>query len=281
LRANTTVIPVLRARLNPVRIVWLSPYACDFEFDAAPAAHSMEDASKLAHHAAVDAVLQPVASREKQLLISDMDSTMIRQECIDELADAVGMKPYVAAITERAMNGELDFESALRERVALLKDLPLNELERTYRERITLMPGARTLVQTMRARGARTLLVSGGFTYFTARIAEAIGFERDEANHLEVADGKLTGTVRAPILGKEAKRRSLLAAAHHYGIALERTLAVGDGANDLPMLRQAGLGVAYHAKPLVEAAAPARIRFNDLTALLYIQGIPQSEWSAA
>ncbi len=278
LKADTTVIPVLRARLNPVRVVWLSSHACDLEFDAIPSPAAIKEAHTLATANRMDAVFQPIENREKQLLVSDMDSTMINQECIDELADAVGMKAHVAKITERAMNGELDFESALKERVLLLKDLPLSELERTYHERITLMSGARTLLKTMASRGAHTLLVSGGFTYFTSRIADAIGFERDEANHLEFLNGKLTGTVREPILGKEAKKKSLIAAASEYGIALERTLAVGDGANDLPMIQQAGLGVAYHAKPIVEEAAPARIRFNDLTALLYIQGVPQTEW---
>ncbi len=278
LRADTSLIPAVRARLNPVRTVWLSDHACDLEFDAVPAPHSLEESLKNAHAACIDAVLQPIENREKQLLISDMDSTMIDQECIDELADAVGMRAHVSAITERAMRGELDFAAALRERVALLKNLHVEALDRTYRERITLMSGARTLVHTMKARGAKTLLVSGGFTYFTARVAAAIGFDGDEANILELENSCLTGNVREPILGKEAKRASLLRAAAKHNIPLARTMAVGDGANDLPMIQTAGLGIAYHAKPIVEQAAPAAIRFNDLTALLYIQGIEKAAW---
>lgn len=278
LKANGSVIALLRARLNPVRVVWLSAVACDFEFDAVPARHLVEETFKIADDARLDAVLQPMENRAKQLLISDMDSTMIAEECIDELADAVGLKARVSAITERAMNGELDFPAALRERVALLKGLSVSQLELTFQQRITLMGGARTLVQTMRHHGAKTMLVSGGFTFFTERVAAAIGFERQEANLLEIVHGELTGRVIEPILGKEAKREALLRAAEKHAVPLARTLAVGDGANDLPMILEAGLGVAFHAKPVVQAAAPASIRFNDLTALLYIQGYAQESW---
>ena len=278
LQANATLLAPIRARLNPVRVVWLSSVACDLEFDDAPDAEVMAKIFAVAEEAKVDAVLQPMEHRVKRLLISDMDSTMIAQECIDELADARGIKSQVAAITEQAMRGEIDFPDALRARVALLKELPVEALERTYAERITLMPGARTLVHTMRTLGAKTLLVSGGFTFFTQRVAATIGFEGQEANQLEILDGVLTGNVIEPILGKEAKRVSLLNAAQHYGVPLAYTMAVGDGANDLPMIQTAGLGVAYHAKPIVEQAAPAAIRFNDLTALLYIQGISPERW---
>ncbi len=226
----------------------------------------------------IDHILQPMAGREKKLLVSDMDSTLIHQECIDELADVVGLKPKVAAITERAMNGELDFKAALRERVALLKGLPEAALVDVYTARITLMEGARTLTQTMRARGAYCLLVSGGFTFFTTRVREALGFHADDANRLDIADGKLTGQVIDPILDKDSKRASLLAACEEHGIPLSASLAVGDGANDLPMLLAAGLGVAYHAKPMVQAQARHRLNHSNLSALLYAQGIPKKDW---
>lgn len=228
--------------------------------------------------ARIDSILQPAADREKKLLISDMDSTMINQECIDELAGFVGLKDHVAAITERAMNGELDFKAALRERVALLKDLPEETLQQAYDKHITLMSGARTLVQTMRTRGAYCLLVSGGFTFFTARVAAALGFHADEANILNIAGGKLSGTVAEPILDKTSKRDSLHRAAKEKGLVLSDTLAVGDGANDLPMLLDAGLGVAYHAKPTVQQQAKHCINHTDLTALLYAQGIAKKDW---
>lgn len=226
----------------------------------------------------IDHIIQPAATRAKKLLISDMDSTMIQQECIDELADCVGLKEHVSAITERAMNGELDFPSALRERVALLKDLPESALAEVFRDRITLMPGARTLVQTMKANGTHCVLVSGGFTYFTSRVANAIGFNADEANTLTIVAAKLTGTVAEPILDKDSKRATLHRIAAQKKIPLHATLAVGDGANDLPMLQDAGLGVAYHAKPIVVAQASAAIHFNDLTSLLFAQGIARKDW---
>jgi phosphoserine phosphatase len=228
--------------------------------------------------AQIDFVLQPTANREKKLLISDMDSTMIEQECIDELADKVGLKPRVAAITERAMNGELDFKAALRERVALLKGLPESTLQEVFNHHITPMAGAKTVVATMKARGASTHLVSGGFTFFTERVADALAFDTHEANMLVLADGKLTGTVREPILDKDAKLAALEYHAARHKLPLAATLAVGDGANDLPMILASGLGVAYHAKPAVRSAAQASITHNDLTALLYAQGISREQW---
>ncbi len=229
--------------------------------------------------ARIDHILQPSEGREKRLLISDMDSTMIDQECIDELAGYMGLKDHVSAITERAMNGELDFAAALRERVALLKDLPEAALQEVFDSKITLMAGARTLVQTMKARGAYCLLVSGGFRFFTGRVATALGFDGDEANQLEIIDGSLTGRVLDPILDKESKRESLHRTAQKKDLALSASLALGDGANDLPMLLDAGLGIAYHAKPTVQAQAKHVVNFNDLTAALYAQGIAKSEWA--
>lgn len=233
------------------------------------------------HAARIDYVLQAAEGREKKLLISDMDSTLIEQECIDEMAAALGLKDKVAPITERAMRGELAFEPALRERVALLKDLSESELQKIYESRITLMPGAKTLVATMKARGASTHLVSGGFTFFTSRVKDALGFDTHDSNTLEIAAGKLLGTVAEPILGKEAKLERLRHYAAQHTLPLSATLAVGDGANDLPMLKASGLGVAYHAKPAVEAEAHASIRYNDLTALLYAQGIARDQWKTA
>jgi phosphoserine phosphatase len=215
--------------------------------------------------------------RRKRLVVSDMDSTIIEQECIDEMADVLGLKPRIAAITERAMRGELDFEAALRERLSLLAGLAEADLERVFRERVTLMPGARTLTATMRAHGAFTALVSGGFTFFTRRVAEAAGFEVDHANTLEMANGCLTGRVAGPILGREAKLATLGHHAHRLGLASGHTMAVGDGANDLAMIKAAGLGVAYRAKPVVAAEAAASIVHGDLTALLYLQGYAKAE----
>lgn len=232
----------------------------------------------LAERAKVDIVLQHGPRREMKLFVSDMDSTIIEQECIDELADKVGCKKKVAAITARAMNGEIGFEGALRERVALLKGLTTADLQHVLDTRITLMPGASTLVATLHARGIHTLLVSGGFTFFTGAIRTRAGFDADLANTLIMEHGALTGDVGEPILGREAKREALLTAAREHDIPLGRTIAIGDGANDLPMLQEAGLGIAYHAKPAVEAEVGVRIRYNDLTALLYILGIPKHEW---
>jgi phosphoserine phosphatase len=226
----------------------------------------------------VDAVVQPVATRRKRLFVADMDSTMIGQECIDELADYVGLKAHVATITERAMRGEIEFEPALRERVALLKDLPLAVVDEVIAKRITLTPGARTLVATMRRNGALTCLVSGGFTLFTGRVAAMAGFDEHRGNTLIVENEKLAGRVAEPILGREAKRTTLIELRERLGLSARDTLAAGDGANDLAMLEAAGLGVAYHAKPKVAQAAHARIEHGDLTALLYLQGYARADF---
>ena len=226
----------------------------------------------------IDANVVPAEGRRKRLLIADMDSTIIGVECIDELADFAGLKAEVAAITEAAMRGELDFEAALVARVGLLRGLPASVLEECYAERVRLNPGARTLVMTMTALGAETALVSGGFAFFSERVAKAAGFARHQANDLLVADGVLTGEVGRPILGRRAKLAALHALAAEAGVRAEAALAVGDGANDGDMVRAAGLGVAYHAKPALAAVADARIEHSDLTALLALQGIPEAEW---
>ena len=201
-----------------------------------------------------------------------MDSTIINVECLDELADFAGLKAEISAITERAMRGELDFEGALRERVGMLKGLPVTALQQAYDERVRLNPGARTLVRTMAANGARCVLVSGGFTFFTSRVAQACLFHANRANTLEEADGKLTGKVGEPILGREAKLTALKEEAAAANLPLSAALAIGDGANDLAMIEAAGLGVAYRAKPIVAAEADAKVDHADLTALLYFQG---------
>lgn len=223
----------------------------------------------------VDWCVQPLEGRKKGLLVADMDSTIINVECIDELADFAGVKEKVAAITDKAMRGELDFEAALRERVAMLKGLPLADLQRVYDERVRLNPGARTLTRTMAANGARCVLVSGGFSFFTSRVAQAALFQAHRGNTLIAADGVLTGQVGEPILGRQAKLSALKEEAAMRGLDLSATLALGDGANDLAMIEAAGLGVAYRAKPIVAAQAAARIDHCDLTALLYFQGYEQ------
>jgi phosphoserine phosphatase len=225
----------------------------------------------------VDIVIQPVANRRKKLFLADMDSTMIEQECIDELADYVGLKDEVSAITERAMRGELPFEPALRERVALLKGLPLSVIDEIIESRITLMPGGRELVATMRANGTYCALVSGGFTLFTGPIAGMLGFQEHRSNRLIIEDEKLAGRVEEPIVGREAKYEALIQLREKLALEDAQTLAVGDGANDLAMLGEAGLGVAYHAKPAVAEAAAARVDHGDLTALLYMQGYSRDE----
>ncbi len=230
--------------------------------------------------AGTDVAIQRATDREKKLLVADMDSTMITVECIDELADYAGIKAQIAEVTERAMRGELDFASALDARVALLEGLDESAIQRCLEERVKLMPGAKTLIRTMRARGAMTILVSGGFTRFAEPVGTDLGFHRMIANRLLIEDGKLTGKVRKPIVDATTKEVTLLEAIDELGIDPAATLAVGDGANDLPMIRRAGLGVAYHAKPIVAAEAGVRIDHNDLTALLYIQGIAPAEWVA-
>jgi phosphoserine phosphatase SerB len=231
--------------------------------------------------APLDVVVQPVAARRKRLLVADMDSTMIGQECIDELAAEIGIKDAVAEITERAMRGEIAFEPALRERVALLKGLPAGVVGEVIASRITLMPGARALVATMRAAGAYAALVSGGFTVFTGPVAAMIGFDENRANTLIVEDGALAGRVAEPILGQEAKLTALREIRGRLGLARAETLSVGDGANDLAMIGEAGLGVAFRAKPKVAAAAAARIDHGDLTALLYLQGYARADFVSA
>ena len=232
----------------------------------------------LAEPLALDVIIQPIANREKKLLVADMDSTMIGQECIDELADYAGVKPQVAEITERAMHGELDFAGALRERVALLRGLDEKVIGQCLAERIRPTAGAATLVRTMRARGAMTILVSGGFTSFVAPIAAQIGFERFEANVLGVANGTLTGSTEGRIVDSRFKHDVLVEARERLGLSTEETMAIGDGANDIPMVEAAGLGVAYRAKPALAAVAGARIDHHGLDALLWAQGIPRSEW---
>ena len=226
----------------------------------------------------IDVVVQPRIDRRKKLFLADMDSTMIGQECVDELADFAGLKAHVAGITERAMRGEIAFEPALRERVALLKGLAVSVVDEVLKQRITLTPGGRELVATMRAHGAYTCLISGGFTLFTNAIAAMIGFQENRANELKVLDGKLTGEVAEPILGRAAKLATLIELRESFDLDNLDTLVVGDGANDLGMIEAAGLGVAYHAKPAVAAAAAARIDHGDLTALLYAQGYRREEF---
>jgi phosphoserine phosphatase len=232
--------------------------------------------------APIDVVVQPAANRRKKLFLADMDSTMIGQECIDELADYAGLKPRIAAITERAMRGEIAFEPALRERVALLKGLPAAIVDEIIANRISLTPGGRTLLATMRKNGTWTCLVSGGFTLFVDKIAAMIGFDESRSNQLKLdPDGHLNGLVAEPIFGRDQKRATLRELRNRFGLTPEQTLAVGDGANDLDMIAEAGLGVAYHAKPAVAAAAQARIEHGDLTALLYVQGYRRDEFVEA
>jgi phosphoserine phosphatase len=226
----------------------------------------------------IDIVVQSQIDRRKKLFLADMDSTMIGQECIDELADFAGLKAHVAGITERAMRGEIAFEPALRERVALLRGLPVSVVDEVLKQRIKATPGGRALVMTMRAHGAYTCLISGGFTLFTNAVAAMIGFQENRANELKVADGKLTGEVAEPILGRAAKLATLVELREAFDLDNLDTLVVGDGANDLGMIEAAGLGVAYHAKPAVAAAAAARIDHGDLTALLYAQGYRREEF---
>lgn len=229
----------------------------------------------------IDAIIQPTAQRRRALLVADMDSTMITCECIDELADYAGLKPQIAAITEQAMRGELDFEGALRGRVALLAGLPETVIAACLHERVQLMPGAMALVRTLRAHGGRAVLVSGGFTRFADPVGAQIGFDRVLANRLGIRDGVLDGTVDAPIVDAETKRRTLLAECAALGVPGDAALAVGDGANDIPMITAAGLGVAYHAKPKTAAAAAARITYGDLSVLLYALGYPRGDWVTA
>ena len=260
--------------------VWLAPgMAADIPFSA-PAGEARAFANEVyaaLAGACADVIVQPAIGRRKKLLLTDMDSTMIGQECIDELADYVGLKAEVSEITERAMRGEIAFEPALRERVALLKNLPVNVVDEIVETRLTLTPGGRALVQTMRANGAYACLVSGGFTLFTGPIGAKIGFNEHRSNRLILDGETLAGAVEEPILGREAKLATLIELRERFDLAHHETMAVGDGANDLAMLGEAGLGVAFRAKPAVAAAAHARIDHADLSALLYAQGYTADE----
>ena len=279
---DSTVIDGARAILpsaGPAQ--WLfDEVAVDIPFD-----EGREDVNAIEHRLReargdlpFDIVVQPQGFRRKKLFLADMDSTMIGQECVDELADFAGLKAHVAAITERAMRGEIEFEPALRERVALLKGLPVSVVDEVLKARITLTPGGRELVATMRAHGAWTCLISGGFTLFTNAIAAMIGFQENRANQLMVQDSKLTGEVAEPILGRAMKLATLIELTESFDLDDIDTLVVGDGANDLGMIAHAGLGVAYRAKPAVAATAAARIDYGDLTALLYAQGYRRHEF---
>jgi phosphoserine phosphatase len=268
---DPALVDSLRNAWGGGEAVWLAPdEAAEFSLQALPANQwtVWDDLQGMG----VDLVLQPAAGRRKQMLLADMDSTMIEQECIDELAEEAGVGARVKDITARAMNGELDFDGALTERVALLKDLPETVIAEVLDSRITLMPGARQLLATMKGDGAYAALVSGGFTAFTSRIATELGFDENRANTLMVAEGRLTGEAGRPILGREAKVTALEQITAKLGITEDDVLAVGDGANDLGMLQRAGAGVALHAKPSVAAQCEVRINHGDLTALLYLQG---------
>jgi len=265
----------------------LGPTACDFFL---PADGKVQAKAKVMgfpgegtslSDLAVDFAFQPADNRKKRLLIADMDSTIINVECLDELADFAGVKAQVSEITERAMRGELAFEGALRERVGMLKGLSADALQSCYDERVRLNPGARTLVMTMARHGARCALVSGGFTFFTSRVARAAGFHLNRANTLIERDGVLTGEVGDPILGKEAKLAALREETAALGLTPADALAVGDGANDLAMIEAAGLGVAYRAKPIVAAQADAKVDHTDLTTLLYFQGYKAEQFVQA
>lgn len=259
-------------------IAWLKPeHAFDIPFLGDPSA-VLAAARGVAAGTAADINTLPAANRRKKLLIADMDSTIINCECLDELAGMAGLKEKVAPITEAAMRGEMEFEPALRARAALLKGLPVTALERVYTQRVRLNPGAKALVATMRAHGARTMLVSSGFTYFTRRVASACGFDFEQANELLHDNGAFTGFVAAPILGRDAKLRALEKAVADMRITLEDVIAAGDGANDLAIIKRAGLGVAWHAKPILASAADVVIAHADLTALLYVQGYRQEQF---
>lgn len=267
-----------REALGGAEVEFLSPGRA---VDLKPAGGEIETLTRYLREALsglpVDLLVQPIAGRRKKLFLADMDSTMIGQECIDELADVAGLKAHVSAITERAMRGEIAFEPALRERVALLKGVPTSTVEQLIAERITLTPGGPELVRTMKKHGAYTALVSGGFTVFTGPLSRTIGFDEHRSNTLLAEGNAFAGLVADPILGKEAKLATLLELRTKMGLPREATMAVGDGANDLAMLGEAGLGVAFHAKPIVAEATHARVDHGDLSALIYFQGYRDSE----
>jgi phosphoserine phosphatase len=269
---------VSSARLK-VESRWLKPHvAADLLVEAKDGTALEVALRQTLADALIDVVVQPAATRVKKLFLADMDSTMIGQECIDELADYVGLKREVSEITERAMRGELPFEPALRERVGLLKGLPVGVVDEIIATRITLTSGGPELLRTLRAKGAYTALVSGGFTLFTGPISASLCFHEHRSNILQTTpDGRLAGMVQEPILGKEAKLASLIELREARGLPVHATMAVGDGANDLAMLGEAGIGVAYHAKPAVAAAAHARIDHADLSALIYMQGYDEAD----
>jgi len=276
-RLEGPLVENLRNAMAGGDVVWLAvDRAVEFEVTAVPSNH--RDVWDSLQAEGVDMAVVPSEGRRKRLLIADMDSTMIQQECIDELADEAGFGDRVSAITARAMNGELDFEAALRERVGLLKGLPESVIARVIETRITLMPGGGALLATMKANGARTALVSGGFTAFTQAIAARLGFDENRANTLLVEDGALTGEVGMPILGQEAKVTALQEITARLGITPAEAIAVGDGANDLGMLGLAGMGVALHAKPAVQEKADIRINHGDLRSLLYLQGYAECDF---
>lgn len=276
---DRVIVESLRNAWGGGDAVWLDPaIAAEFPLEAVPA--NLWEVWEGLQGMGVDLAVQPFEGRRKRLLLADMDSTMIQQECIDELADMAGVGAHVAGITARAMNGELDFEAALRERVALLKGLPVEVIGQVIAERITLMPGGKALLATMKANGAHASLVSGGFTAFTADIARQLGFHENRANVLLAEGGRLTGEVAEPILGRAAKVQALEEISARLGITPADAVAVGDGANDLGMLGLAGIGVALHAKPSVAAQCQVRVNHGDLTALLYLQGYAREEFAA-
>jgi phosphoserine phosphatase len=277
--ADDMIVKLSAMKCAVLDINWLhEEIACDIKIRA-------DDSHNIQSYLATDPLLQeidycfqPVEDRRKQLFLADMDSTIITVECIDEIADFVGLKAEVSEITEKAMHGELDFNDAFRARVAMLKGLQEDVLEQVYRERVTLMPGARTLLKTLTSSGVYTALVSGGFTFFTSRIRDAIGFHMDLSNELLFENGVLSGIAKEPILNSQAKLNTLNRLMEEKSIDRALTMAVGDGANDIPMIEAAGLGVSYHAKPKAAAAADAQIRHGDLTTLLYFQGYSSTEF---
>ncbi|WP_421905984.1 phosphoserine phosphatase SerB [Mameliella sp.] len=273
---DPALVDNLRNALGGGTVSWLSPdEAAEFPLETTPG-NLDEIRASIAEMA--DLNVLPEANRRKRMLLADMDSTMIQQECIDELAEEAGVGAHVKEITARAMNGELDFEGALIERVALLKGLPESVIDKVVETRITLMPGGKTLLATMHAAGGHCVLVSGGFTAFTTRVSALLGFDQNRANTLLIENGELTGEVGRPILGREAKVQALDEITGELGISACDVIAVGDGANDLGMLTRAGLGVALHAKPSVQAQSDLRVNHGDLTALLYLQGYAKSDF---
>ena len=276
-RLNMTVLDSLRHAWGGGDAVWLShAEAAEFPIETVPS--NQWQVWQEFQNMGIDMVVQPASERRKKMLLADMDSTMIQQECIDELADEVGVGDRVKEITARAMNGELDFEAALDERVALLANQPADIIDKVLKERIKFMPGGRTLIATMKADGAYAALVSGGFTAFTNKVAETLGFDEHHANTLLVDGDKLSGKVARPILGREAKVEQLEKITAKLGLSENDVIAVGDGANDLGMLGRAGTGVALHAKPAVQAECDVRVNHGDLTALLFLQGYSRDEF---